>query len=428
MRASFAKIQPSLSFADPVSASTLQSFQRTMYALAYSAPHANLSIEDVAQHAALLPDSLKTLIMKQLKAASSVTAFVQELPCLRLEPRLGFEFSLAELTEGLKEMLSASTSTTPDQSPECKEAPSRMEQLRDAAEILVHRLGPETRSLVMDVWDELEEPFCLETFISALDRVHRPVPNHVCAPHLLIDALSSLVAAEMNFPFVPLSVTQQEVDGRMRAILIDWIVDVATRFAVQDETLHLTVNTLDRFLMTQSIVKKEFQLAGIGAFLLASKYEEVFPPELSALEYMSANAYTKEEILRMERNLFVALKFRVTVPSSLAIADCILADQDPRPSVMQQCLVSYILDASLMVFSYGQHRPSLLASAAIYLSRVWCEVPTPTPAEQVLSICSPLLKCLADFRKSDCRFRAIANKFMQSKYQRVHALPLPTLD
>ncbi len=39
-----------------------------------------------------------------------------------------------------------------------------------------------------------------------------------------------------------------EVSGRHRAILVDWIVQVHTRFHLLPETLHLTVLLLDRYL------------------------------------------------------------------------------------------------------------------------------------------------------------------------------------
>ncbi len=39
-----------------------------------------------------------------------------------------------------------------------------------------------------------------------------------------------------------------ELSGRMRAILIDWLVQVHLRFHLLQETLYLTVAIIDRFL------------------------------------------------------------------------------------------------------------------------------------------------------------------------------------
>jgi cyclin B len=39
---------------------------------------------------------------------------------------------------------------------------------------------------------------------------------------------------------------QKDLNGRMRAILIDWLVDVHLKFKLQQETLYLTIRLIDR--------------------------------------------------------------------------------------------------------------------------------------------------------------------------------------
>ena len=41
---------------------------------------------------------------------------------------------------------------------------------------------------------------------------------------------------------------QQDVNEKMRSILIDWLVEVHLKFKLLPETLYLTVNIIDRFL------------------------------------------------------------------------------------------------------------------------------------------------------------------------------------
>ena len=45
--------------------------------------------------------------------------------------------------------------------------------------------------------------------------------------------------------------TQKTINQKMRAILIDWIVDVHKKYKLKPETLYLTVNIIDRFLSKQ---------------------------------------------------------------------------------------------------------------------------------------------------------------------------------
>jgi cyclin A len=55
-----------------------------------------------------------------------------------------------------------------------------------------------------------------------------------------------------------------------------------------------------------------------AAILLASKYEEIHAPMVCDLVFVSAQTYTREEILRMETIVLTALKFQLTVPTSHA--------------------------------------------------------------------------------------------------------------
>lgn len=73
---------------------------------------------------------------------------------------------------------------------------------------------------------------------------------------------------------------QQEVNCRMRSILVDWLIEVHRKFELMPETLYLAVNIMDRFLAVKMIRRTELQLVGISSMLIASKYEEIWAPEV----------------------------------------------------------------------------------------------------------------------------------------------------
>lgn len=66
-----------------------------------------------------------------------------------------------------------------------------------------------------------------------------------------------------------------------------------------EETLFLTVSLIDRFLERQTVVRKNLQLVGVTAMLLACKYEEVSVPLVEDLVLVSDKAYTRKEVLEM---------------------------------------------------------------------------------------------------------------------------------
>lgn len=59
---------------------------------------------------------------------------------------------------------------------------------------------------------------------------------------------------------------------RMRAILLDWIIEVCEVYKLHRETYYLTVDYLDRYLSAKSnISKNQLQLIGITCLFIASK-------------------------------------------------------------------------------------------------------------------------------------------------------------
>lgn len=55
---------------------------------------------------------------------------------------------------------------------------------------------------------------------------------------------------------------QPEVNTKMRNILVDWMVEVTAEYKLNDETLFLAVDYIDRFLSLMSIARSHFQLLG----------------------------------------------------------------------------------------------------------------------------------------------------------------------
>ena len=102
---------------------------------------------------------------------------------------------------------------------------------------------------------------------------------------------------------------QAQVNENVRAILIDWVLQVHGKFKLLPETLFITVNLIDRFMSLHKINKDEVQLVGVSALLIATKYEEIYPPTVKDFIYMTKNAYTKAQILDMEMQILKNLEF-----------------------------------------------------------------------------------------------------------------------
>jgi cyclin-A len=63
---------------------------------------------------------------------------------------------------------------------------------------------------------------------------------------------------------------QKDISPAMRAILVDWLVEVTDEFKLQADTLYLAVSYIDRFLTTDAITWDRLQLLGVTALLVAA--------------------------------------------------------------------------------------------------------------------------------------------------------------
>lgn len=97
---------------------------------------------------------------------------------------------------------------------------------------------------------------------------------------------------------------QQFIDQRMRSILVDWLVEVHLKFKLVPETLYLVVNLIDRYLAKKEVTRSKLQLVGVTALFIATKYEEIYPPELRDLVYICDRAYSKFEVSNVGAPLF----------------------------------------------------------------------------------------------------------------------------
>ena len=102
---------------------------------------------------------------------------------------------------------------------------------------------------------------------------------------------------EFDLPEFDFMKLQTEINDKMRAILIDWLIDVHLNFKLSTETLFLTINLIDRYVSKKLIGKNKFQLLGISALFISAKYEEVIYPGIHNFVEITDNTYTKSDIL-----------------------------------------------------------------------------------------------------------------------------------
>ena len=124
----------------------------------------------------------------------------------------------------------------------------------------------------------------------------RDVDDPTCATTYILEMYDFFHDKEAETCAKPYLAHQPAITHHMRAILVDWMIEVHNKFRLIPETLYLAVNLLDRFLMRKQIARKNLQLLGVTALMLAAKYEEIYPLGLDDLVYICDNAYTRRDV------------------------------------------------------------------------------------------------------------------------------------
>ena len=122
---------------------------------------------------------------------------------------------------------------------------------------------------------------------------------------------------------------QPHVTQYMRAVLLDWMMEVCSEFMLKRETFHMAVNHLDRFLMSYGPVQKnEFQLVGLVSMYIAAKIEEIFPPKLEDWVKSADEGYSSKAIKAMEVFMLRHIRWNVLPPTPFNYLNWLMTQWD----------------------------------------------------------------------------------------------------
>ncbi|XP_048118618.1 G1/S-specific cyclin-E1 [Alosa alosa] len=162
---------------------------------------------------------------------------------------------------------------------------------------------------------------------------------------------------------------------KMRAILLDWLMEVSEVYKLHRETFYLAQNYFDRFMATQTnVLKTTLQLIGISSLFIAAKMEEIYPPKLHQFAYVTDGACLEEEMLTMEIIIMKELNWSLSPMSPVSWLNIymqvaylkteeVLLPQYPEATFVQitELLDLCTLDIRSLEFSSG-----LLAASALF--------------------------------------------------------------
>ncbi|XP_062068164.1 G2/mitotic-specific cyclin-B1 [Lepus europaeus] len=221
----------------------------------------------------------------------------------------------------------------------------------------------------------------------------------------------------------------REVTGNMRAILIDWLVQVQMKFRLLQETMYMTVSIIDRFMQDSCVPKKMLQLVGVTAMFIASKYEEMYPPEIGDFAFVTNNTYTKHQIRQMEMKILRVLNFGLGRPLPLHFLR--RASKIGEVDVEQHTLAKYLMELTMLDYDMVHFPPSQIAAGAFCLALKILDNGEWTPTlqhylsyteEALLPVMQHLAKNIVMVNRGLTKHMTIKNKYATSKHAKISTL------
>jgi len=298
----------------------------------------------------------------------------------------------------------AALATAAAEAKKSKQRPSRETAAFEAASSVCTRPKRTKQSQVISVGSESGVSSCIESKMPKNRTASLTDANPQLVQEYAADLMRSMLRREHEFmPEASYMQTQPQINAKMRSILNDWLYEVHRKYKLRHETLFLAICILDSYLSKACVSRRRFQLVGVTALLIAAKVEEIEPPQLAELVYVTDNSYSKQDILDMEMAVLGTLGFRVAAPTAAhfllhlqaASRTPLAATRTERGSTpasgsspgahrieevaaaavppserekIRTDLGWYILELSLLDVRIVRHRPSHVAASALLLS------------------------------------------------------------
>ena len=158
---------------------------------------------------------------------------------------------------------------------------------------------------------------------------------------------------------------QKNINDKMRAILVDWLIEIHFKFKMKQKTLYNCVFIIDAFLSKNIIERKDFQLLGMAALLIACKESEIMYPPLSSFLALSEYSYSLKELTDMERKVTKKLYFDILAPTAEEFFG--INAEYFEFTEKQRFFGEYFLDASLIDCNLLKYKQSTIAVACGYI-------------------------------------------------------------
>lgn len=243
--------------------------------------------------------------------------------------------------------------------------------------------------------------YCSELF----EDTPSPKPDTYWVPIITeyIDLLET--KEQVYFPDCNAFTRQKDVTMQMRTILIDWLIELSTKFFLKRETVYLAISHIDRLISLKSLGRGDLQLVSVICLHLACKSNEVTIPKMNVLLKSSHISRPLINMQRLETQILKILGWQIYPLTSIEFLNVLLVEWDnfisnsfhqyifyvsnlQQDKIRQQDLLNkrlitfkqentyaykrfreivQVLDACITEFSFYQHKTWKIVAGLLYV-------------------------------------------------------------
>jgi len=105
-------------------------------------------------------------------------------------------------------------------------------------------------------------------------------------------------------------------NAQKRKNILEYLFYYNYRWKLNNDSMYLTANIMDRYINKVKINKNDYELIGLASFLIASKYEDIYSPDANAISIIFSFKYNPQQILEKEKQILISLDFSILYNSS----------------------------------------------------------------------------------------------------------------
>ena len=214
-----------------------------------------------------------------------------------------------------------------------------------------------------------------------------------------------------------------------RSIIFNWLVKNNFKWKLKDDTIYMAMNLMDRYISKYPSKNSEFQLIAISSYLIASKYEDIYPPYLDELSQICNYIYSNDDIVKKEYEILSGLNFDVLYNSSYKYLTFLHSVAD-KENMKLLYLAQFILELSLENLDILEHSQCLRAISALLLAKKILQIKKSCNSlklyykydeNEIKKVQKKMIVLLNKVIKSKTK-NSVYEKFESSKYKSVSSL------